>query len=46
MKVCKECNISKDFSEFSKKDSNKDGLNTLCKECFNLQIYYMVYHTK
>jgi hypothetical protein len=36
MKICKKCDIPKEFSEFPKKVSNKDGLNTLCKKCFNL----------
>lgn len=33
MKVCGKCNLEKDFSEFSKKSRNKDGLQCHCKSC-------------
>lgn len=43
MKLCKKCNTSKEFLEFSKKKSNKDGLNNWCKECNKeyLKNYYL-----
>lgn len=33
MKTCSKCNTSKEFSEFGKRSSNKDGLNYYCKSC-------------
>lgn len=33
MKICSKCSIEKDESEFNKKSSTKDGLQTFCKEC-------------
>ena len=33
MKYCNPCNTNKSLSEFSKNKSNKDGLQTRCKEC-------------
>ena len=33
MKVCSKCNIEKDFIEFSKDKSRKDGLFPQCKSC-------------
>jgi hypothetical protein len=43
MKLCKKCNTSKEFSAFSKKKANKDGLNNWCKECNKeyLRNYYL-----
>ena len=43
MKLCKKCNTTKEFLEFSKKKSNKDGLNNWCKECNKeyLKNYYL-----
>ena len=43
MKLCKKCNNTKEFLEFSKKKSNKDGLNNWCKECNKeyLKNYYL-----
>jgi hypothetical protein len=43
MKLCKKCNTTKEFLEFSKKKSNKDGLNSWCKECNKeyLRNYYL-----
>lgn len=35
MKVCKKCNLEKDFSEFSKSKNGKDGVNSRCKNCRN-----------
>lgn len=33
MKLCKICNIQKDFSQFYKTKSNKDGFMTFCSSC-------------
>lgn len=33
MKICDHCKIEKDFSEFHKKPSTKDGLQRVCKPC-------------
>lgn len=33
MKVCKICNIEKEFGEFSKNKNRKDGLGSYCKDC-------------
>ena len=33
MRICRECKILKDESEFSVAKSNKDGLNNRCKRC-------------
>lgn len=43
MKLCKKCNIDKDFSEFSKSKNSKDGLNLWCKLCNKeyLKNYYI-----
>jgi hypothetical protein len=35
VKHCNPCNTSKSLSEFSKNKSNKDGLQTRCKDCKN-----------
>ena len=35
MKVCTKCHVEKPFLNFSKKTSNKDGLNFWCKQCQN-----------
>lgn len=35
MKICKKCKIEKELLEFYKQKSNKDGLNSLCKNCWN-----------
>lgn len=32
-KICKKCEIEKDFCEFDIKKTSKDGLNYCCKEC-------------
>jgi len=37
MKVCNRCSISKDFSEFSKDKSSKDGYQGTCRQCRKLQ---------
>jgi len=36
MKYCYKCNSSKSLSEFSKKNSTKDGLRANCKSCDQL----------
>lgn len=33
MKICTQCKVEKDYIEFPKKKSNKDGLYSWCKEC-------------
>lgn len=33
MKICYDCHIKKDDSEFYKNHQNKDGLSSYCKEC-------------
>lgn len=35
LKLCKRCNTLKPVSEWQKNSSNKSGLGTWCKECFN-----------
>lgn len=35
MKICKTCNISKKEAEFHKRQANRDGLQSHCKECRN-----------
>ena len=37
MKVCKDCNQTKSYSEFMPKLSNKDGYETRCKPCRNIR---------
>ena len=32
-KKCNKCNVVKDVSEFNKTKSNKDGLDSICREC-------------
>ena len=46
MKICNNCNIQKDFSLFSKRSVNKDGLNNTCKECVKIKTsdYYKEYY--
>jgi len=39
MKVCKKCNLEKDFSEFNKLKNSKDGLNYYCKPCYSEKMY-------
>jgi hypothetical protein len=36
MKICSNCKIKKEFSEFHKASSAKDGYNYYCKLCNNL----------
>ena len=38
MKQCRKCFEYKDYSEFSKKSSEKDGLQIYCKECMKLKV--------
>jgi len=33
MKTCNKCNIEKDYLEFNKRNSTKDGYYSSCKEC-------------
>lgn len=33
MKICRKCAEKKEFSEFSRLSSSKDGLNSCCKKC-------------
>jgi len=33
MKTCRDCRIEKDYSDFHKKQSSSDGLQTYCKLC-------------
>lgn len=35
MKVCTKCKEEKEFSEFAKKKTSKDGLRSRCKSCTN-----------
>ena len=35
MKTCSKCKESKDLNEFPPNKSQKDGLNRLCRECYN-----------
>lgn len=32
-KICKKCNVEKEFSEFGKNNRSKDGLHSMCKVC-------------
>lgn len=34
-KVCTECGVRKDLTEFNKRKSSKDGRNFACRECAN-----------
>ena len=35
MKYCNKCQETKQFSEFSKDRSKKDGYHNICKSCHN-----------
>lgn len=35
-KVCNVCQIEKSTTQFSKKKTNKDGLETYCKDCYKV----------
>ena len=35
MKICKKCNINKNFNEFHKRKDSVDGYRNECKECLN-----------
>lgn len=37
MKKCKRCNETKELSGFSKRTSNSDGYNLVCKKCKNIE---------
>jgi len=39
MKTCKKCKAEKDFSQFYKHSSSKDGYNTWCKPCWSSYEY-------
>lgn len=41
-KLCKSCNIIKDFSEFNKDIGRKDGLQVYCKECTRLRVKNLI----
>lgn len=34
-KICKKCNIKKEFKEFYKREKSKDGYRLVCKECIS-----------
>lgn len=34
MKICNKCKIEKEDSQFYRHSSTKDGLNTVCRDCF------------
>jgi hypothetical protein len=36
-KICSKCNVNKDVCEFGKKITNKDGLQSRCKECRKIE---------
>lgn len=33
MKICSRCKVEKDFTEFNKNNSKKDGYNVYCRTC-------------
>ena len=35
-KICSKCNISKELDNFGISKQSKDGLNSICKECRNI----------
>ena len=35
MKICQDCEFTKEYSEFSKSSRNKDGHLNICKSCVN-----------
>ena len=37
-KICSKCYIEKDLADFGKKITNKDGLQSRCKECRKIQM--------
>ena len=37
MKNCKKCNTEKHLTEYSKNKRNKDGLDTICRECMKIK---------
>ena len=36
-KICSKCYIEKDLADFGKKITNKDGLQSRCKECRKIE---------
>lgn len=36
MKICVKCKLKKDYNEFTKRSSSKDGLHNKCKSCTQL----------
>lgn len=44
MKICKKCKLSKDESEFNVNKRYKDGLESACRECY--QLYQKEYYHK
>jgi len=41
-KICTKCKVEKNTTEFNKKNRNKDGLSSQCRECnkLNLKAHY------
>jgi hypothetical protein len=49
MKTCNKCKVEKQVTEFSKHPQNKDGLQTMCKQCvleYNRSTYKQHNQTK
>ena len=42
LKTCSKCEVEKEFSEFPKRKSSKDGLACWCRSCFSA--YYSKYY--
>lgn len=37
VKICNRCKEQKEVTMFSKKDSSRDGYNSVCKNCKNVE---------
>lgn len=46
MKVCSQCGIEKETTEFHKNSRSKDGLSAMCKECKNKKAREYYYKKK